>query len=144
MKLNVKRIDKNLELPEYKTKGAVGFDLTARLETVIKPFEVTLIPLNIVVKVPKGYGLFLFSRSSVPGKKGLMVANSVGVIDQDYHGEDDEIKMAVLNFTKKDVIVEKGERICQGIIMKIAVPTITEVKKMANKSRGGFGTTGHK
>jgi dUTP pyrophosphatase len=144
MKLNVKRIDKNLELPEYKTKGAVGFDLTARLETVIKPFEVTLIPLNIVVKVPKGYGLFLFSRSSVPGKKGLMVANSVGVIDQDYHGEDDEIKMAVLNFTKKDVIVEKGERICQGIIMKIAVPTITEVKKMANKSRGAFGTTGHK
>jgi dUTP pyrophosphatase len=144
MKLNVKRIDKNLKLPEYKTKGAVGFDLTARLETVIKPFEVTLIPLNVVVKVPKGYGLFLFSRSSVPGKKGLMVANSVGVIDQDYHGEDDEIKMAALNFTKKDVIVEKGERICQGIIMKIATPTITEVKKMASKSRGGFGTTGHK
>ena len=144
MKLNVKRIDKNLELPEYKTKGAVGFDLTARQDTIIKPFEVTLIPLNIVVKVPKGYGLFLFSRSSVPGKKGLMVANSVGVIDQDYHGEGDEIKMAALNFTKKDVIVEKGERICQGIIMKIAVPIITEVKKMASISRGGFGTTGHK
>src|ERR1035437_3161079 len=105
MKLNVTRIDKNLELPEYKTKGAVGFDLTARLGTTIKPFEVTLIPLNIVVKVPKGYGLFLFSRSSVPGKKGLMVANYVGVIDQDYHGEDDEIKMAVLNFTKKNVVV---------------------------------------
>lgn len=144
MKLNIKRVDKKLELPEYKTKGAVGFDLTARIEVSIKPFEVTLIPLNIVARVPKGYGLFLYSRSSMPGKKGLIVANSVGVIDQDYNGEEDELKLAVLNFTKKKVIVEKGERICQAVLAKIAVPKITEVKKMNSKSRGGFGTTGHK
>lgn len=144
MKVKIKRIDKSLELPEYKTKGAVGFDLTAREEMVIKPFEITLIPLNIIVKVPKGYGLFLFSRSSTPGKKGLMVANGVGVIDQDYNGEEDELKLAVLNFTKKNVVVEKGERICQAIIAKVLVPKFNEVKKMSNKSRGGFGTTGHK
>lgn len=144
MKIRVKRIDKSLSLPEYKTKGAVGFDLTAREKTTIKPFEVKLIPLNLVVKVPKGYGLFLFSRSSVPSKKGLIVANSVGVIDQDYNGEEDELKLSLLNITKKKVVVEKAERICQGIFLKLAVAKFTETKKMSKKSRGGFGSTGHK
>lgn len=144
MKVKIKRIDKSLEIPEYKTKGAVGFDLLARVETKIKPFEVKLIPLNLVVKVPKGYGLFLFSRSSTPSKKGLIVANSVGVIDQDYNGEEDELKLSVLNVTKKNVLVEKGERICQGIFLKLSVAKFTETKKMAKKSRGGFGSTGHK
>lgn len=144
MNVKVKRIDKSLEVPEYKTKGAVGFDLTARVETVLNPFEVTLIPLNLVVKVPKGYGLFLFSRSSVPSKKGIMVANGVGVIDQDYSGEEDELKLSAINITKKKVVVEKGERICQGIFLKLSTVKFKEAKKMSNKSRGGFGTTGHK
>ena len=144
MRIKVKRIDKGLDLPEYKTKGAVGFDLTAREETVINPWEMKLILLNLIVKVPKGYGLFLFSRSSVPVKKGLMIANSVGVIDQDYSGEEDELKTLVLNVTKKKVVVEKGERICQGIFLKLAVAKFSEVKKMSSKSRGGFGSTGHK
>jgi dUTP pyrophosphatase len=144
MKIKIKRIDKSLPLPEYKTRGAVGFDLLAREETIIKPFEVALVPLNVVVKVPNGYGLFLFSRSSVPGKKGIIVANGVGVIDQDYSGEEDELKLAALNITKKKVIVEKSERICQGIFLKLTVGKFSEVKKMASKSRGGFGTTGHK
>jgi dUTP pyrophosphatase len=144
MIIKVKRIDKSLEIPEYKTKGAVGFDLLAREETTIKPFEVKLIPLNLIVRVPKGYGLFLYSRSSTPSKKGLIVANGVGVIDQDYNGEEDELKLSVLNILKKKVVVEKGERICQGIFIKLAVGKFEEVKKMSAKSRGGFGTTGHK
>ncbi len=144
MKIKVKRVDKSLDLPEYKTKGAVGFDLTAREEVTINPWEMKLIHLNLIVKVPKGYGLFLFSRSSVPVKKGLMIANSVGVIDQDYSGEEDELKTLVLNVTKKNVVVEKGERICQGIFLKLAVAKFSEVKKMSSKSRGGFGSTGHK
>lgn len=143
MRIKIKRIDKSLPLPEYKTKGSVGFDLTAREEVMVKPFEATQIPLNIVVKIPKGYGLFLFSRSSTPARKGLMVANGVGVIDQDYHGEEDELRLAAINFTKKKVVVEKGERICQGIFVKLMVPKFSEVKKMAAKSRGGFGSTGH-
>lgn len=142
MKVNIKRIDKSLELPTYKTKGAVGFDLTARKKVVVRPFEVTLIPLNLVVKIPKGCGLFLFSRSSIPGKKGLIVANGVGVIDQDYSGEEDELKLSVINITKKNVVVEKSERICQGIFLKLLVPKFKEVKKMSAKSRGGFGSTG--
>lgn len=142
MKLSIKRIDSGLELPKYHTKGSIGLDLLARVTTKIKPGEMSLIPLNLVVKVPAGYGLFLFSRSSTPMKKGLIVANSVGVIDQDYSGENDELMLCSYNITKKTVTVERGERIAQCVIVKIAKPTLTEVKKMSSKSRGGFGSTG--
>jgi len=142
MKLKIKLIDNTLEFPEYKTSGAVGFDLVARVDTEIKANEMGLIPLNVVVKTPKGYGFFLYSRSSTPMKKGLIVANSVGIIDQDYSGEDDEVKLCVLNVTKKTVKVERGERIAQAVIMKVEKPILTAVKKMSGKSRGGFGTTG--
>ena len=144
MRINVKRIDRNLPLPEYKTKGAVGFDLTARENVTLAPFEVTLIPLNLIVEVPKGFGLFLFSRSSTPSKKGIMVANGVGVIDQDYNGEEDELKLSAVNITRKKVLIEKGERICQGIFLKLSTAKFTEVKKMRSVSRGGFGTTGRR
>ncbi len=140
--LKLKRIDKSLPLPAYQTKGSVGFDLYARETVKIKPFEPTLIPLNTIVKIPKGYMLLLASRSSLPIKKGLMVANGVGIIDQDYCGENDELKLLVINFTKKEVIVKKGERIAQGIIVKIEKPEFEEVEKMGEKSRGGFGSTG--
>ncbi len=144
MNVKIKRIDNSLPLPEYKTKGSVGFDLYSRIDITLSPFEATQIPLNLVVKIPKGYGLFLFSRSSTPARKGLMVANGVGVIDQDYNGEEDELRLAALNFSKKKVVVERGERICQGIFLKLAVPKFTETKTMSAKSRGGFGSTGHR
>ncbi len=140
--LKLKRIDKSLPLPSYQTKGSVGFDLYARETVKIKPFTPTLVPLNTIAKIPKGYMLIIASRSSIPLKKGLMLANSVGIIDQDYCGEKDEIKALVLNFTKKTVVVKKGERIAQGILVKIARPEIKEVEKMEKKSRGGFGSTG--
>lgn len=142
MKVKIKRIDKSLGLPQYQTEGSIGFDFSARIDVKIKAGEMELVPLNIVMKVPVGYGLFLFSRSSIPKKKGIMVANSVGVIDQDYCGEDDELMVCAYNITKKTVTVERGERIAQGVIMKIAKPEFNEVKKMATKSRGGFGSTG--
>lgn len=142
MKIQIKRIDPTLPLPEYKTSGAVGFDLVARIATTVRPFKPTIIPLNVVVNVPEGHVMLLFARSSLPLKKGLMVANAVGVIDQDYCGEDDEVGLQVLNFTKNDISIEKGERIAQGLIVPVEVVQFEEVKKMTNSSRGGFGSTG--
>lgn len=142
--LKIKRLDKSLPLPSYQTKGSVGFDLYARETVKIKPFTPTFVPLNTIAKIPKGYMLLIASRSSLPLKKGLILANSVGIIDQDYCGEKDEIKALVLNFTKKSVVVKKGERIAQGILIKIARSKIKEMEKMAKKSRGGFGSTGEK
>ena len=140
--LAYKKIEKDLPDPEYKTEGSIGFDLVARVETVIPSFEVRLIPLNLVVKIPEGHGLFLLPRSSTPIKKQLLIPNGVGIIDQDYCGEEDELKLQVLNFSKKDVLVERGERIAQCVIVKIDQSALSEVEKMSDKSRGGFGSTG--
>lgn len=137
-----KKIEKDLPNPEYKTEGAIGFDLVARVETVVPSFEVRLIPLNLVVKIPEGYGLFLLPRSSTPIKKQLLIPNGVGIIDQDYCGEEDELKLQVLNFSKKEVLVERGERIAQCVIVKIDQSQLLGVEKMSAKSRGGFGSTG--
>jgi len=143
MRVKIKRVDKSLPIPEYHTKGSVAFDLYARKSTVIEPFSPSIIPANIIVKVPKGYFLLLASRSSTPLKKGLMVANGIGVIDQDYHGDNDEIGVQVLNFTKKSVSIEKGERIAQAMLVKIAkVDNFNETESISKKSRGGFGATG--
>ncbi|MDA1316520.1 MAG: dUTP diphosphatase [bacterium] len=143
MNVKIKRIDTSLPLPTYQTPGSVAFDLYARLTTTVTPWKPTIIPANVVIEVPEGYFLMLSSRSSTPMKKGLMVANGIGVIDQDYNGDEDEIGVQVLNFTKKDVIISKGERIAQALLVKIAkVVEFDEVEQMSSTSRGGFGSTG--
>lgn len=143
MNVKIKRVDPSLPLPEYQTSGSVAFDLYARLETTIKPWTPTIIPANIIVEVPHGYFLMLASRSSTPIRKKLMIANSIGVIDQDYHGDKDEIGIQVLNFSNEEVIVKKGERIAQALLVQIAkVETFEEVESIKEDSRGGFGSTG--
>ena len=65
----------------------------------------------------------------MPIKKGLLIPNGLGIIDQDYSGDEDELKLESFNFTKKAVKVEKGERIAQGVLVKIAIGKFTEVKQ---------------
>ncbi|MBI2664833.1 dUTP diphosphatase [Candidatus Woesearchaeota archaeon] len=141
MKVKIKRIDKSIELPVYKTSGSVGFDISARKDTVVPPRSIALIPGNIIVETPPGYMLLLALRSSTPKKKGLHKPHGIGVIDNDYCGEDDEIKVQVYNSTDKEVTVEKGERIAQGIFVKIDKFEWDEQESMG-QSRGGFGSTG--
>ena len=73
-----------------------------------------------------------------------MMANGIGIIDPDYSGDDDEVKAACFNFSSSPVIVEKGERIAQGIFVNIDRAEWEEVETMPNKTRGGFGSTGNK
>lgn len=142
LQLKIKRIDKSIPAPTYQTRGSIGFDMAARIDVAIKPFEIGLVPLNIIVKIPAGYGLFVLPRSSTPKKKGLLIPHGVGVIDRDYCGQNDELMLQVLNFTKKNVTVAKGERIAQGVVVKIATPQLIESDIAAPSSRGGFGSTG--
>ena len=139
MKIKIKRIDTSLPLPRYETKGAVGFDFIAREDTKIAPGEIVLIPSNNIIETPKGYALITVPRSSTPLKKGLSFPNSIGIIDQDYSGEKDEIKIQVYNFTEKEVEIKKGEKIAQGIFVKVEIPEWEEADSMEQKSRGGFG-----
>ena len=145
MKVRIKRIDKTLPLPKYETEGAVAFDLIARETVTINPKEIKLIPANIIVEIPKGYVLIVASRSSTPRKKGLMLANSIAVIDQDYHGDKDEIMTQVYNFTEHPVTVERGEKISQAMFVRVDTVEWEEVNsEMRSGSRGGFGSTDKK
>ncbi len=142
MNVSIQRIDSTLPLPSYASTGAVGFDFVTRETTVIEPGAIGLVPGNVIVKVPEGYALLILPRSSLPRKKGLVCPHSVGVIDQDYHGPKDEILVQVQNITKEPVTIERGERIAQGLFVKVDIAEWTEVDGHGAESRGGFGSTG--
>jgi dUTP pyrophosphatase len=141
MRTKIKRFDKNLPLPERKTGDAAAFDLHARESVEIPPRGIGHVPLNIVVETPPGYFLLIAARSGTH-KKGLIMANGIGIVDPDFAGDGDEIKAAYHNFTDSPVLVEKGERIAQGMFVKFESTEWEEVEKMDKKTRGGFGSTG--
>lgn len=142
MNVTVSRIDPTLPLPQYHTAGAAAFDLVTRETTVIEAGKIGLVPGNVVVKVPEGFALLVLPRSSLPRKKALVCPHSLGLIDQDYHGPKDEIFVQVQNISDGPVTVERGERIAQGLFVKIERATFHEVDSHGVESRGGFGSTG--
>ena len=141
MKVKIKRVDDELPLPAYETDGSVGFDLICRETKHIKPGYFEKIPANVIVKTPPGYMLIIASRSSTPSRYGLIIPNAIGVIDQDYCGEEDELMIQVYNFTSAETVVRRGAKIAQGIFVKVGKPDWDETKKMSSRSRGGFGST---
>ena len=140
-KIRIRRIDKTIPLPEYKTIGAAGFDLSARTDVVILPHTVGYVPLNVVIEPPEGYYVALVARSSLH-KRGLIPANGFGVGDRDFAGNDDEYTAALYNFTEKEIHIPKGDRIMQVVVSPVLHVEFDEVDDMKNVSRGGFGTTG--
>jgi dUTP pyrophosphatase len=113
----------------------------ARVETTVAPGAIARVPANVIVETPPGYMLLIAARSSTPGKKGLTLPNGIGVIDQDYCGPDDEVQLLVYNFTAAPVTVARGERIAQGVFVRVARAEWAETDSAARPSRGGFGST---
>lgn len=137
MKLKTKRIDKSLPLPDYE-KGAACFDFVCREDVTIGPGKIELVPLNVVIRVPDGYALLVFARSSTSINKGLVLANGVGVVDSFYCGDKDEIVAAFYNFASKKIQVKKGERLAQGMLIRHEVAQWSEVENMGAIGRGGY------
>jgi dUTP pyrophosphatase len=142
MRVRIHRLSPFVELPRYATSGAAGFDLAASADVLVEPGRTALIPTGLVIEVPEGMFLAVFARSSTPLKRGLMVANGVGVIDSDYCGATDEVKVPVLNFTAAPVTVNAGDRIAQGILLPVTRVEWEETDVPARDARGGFGSTG--
>ncbi|KKQ71664.1 MAG: deoxyuridine 5'-triphosphate nucleotidohydrolase Dut, dUTP pyrophosphatase [Candidatus Peregrinibacteria bacterium GW2011_GWC2_39_14] len=142
MKVHIKRIDNDLPLPIYETDGSVGFDISARTDVMIEARSLAFIPGNLIIETPKNYMLVVAARSSAPKKKGLMTPHGIGIIDHDYCGPEDEIKIQVYNFTDKAVEIKRGEKIAQGIFVKIGKAKWKEIEVIEKKTRGGFGSTG--
>jgi dUTP pyrophosphatase len=143
MRLKIKRLDAAVGLPEPASARAAGFDLASAVDLEIPPRSIRLVGTGLVIAVPDGYFLGIFARSSTPLKRGLMVANGVGVIDPDYCGPSDEIKIQVLNFTDAPVQVKRGDRLAQGIVLPAPQIEWEEVDDVASPTRGGFGSTGN-
>ena len=140
--VRIRRLDPSVALPSYATAGSAAFDLAASETVVLAPGEVRLVPTGLAIEVPAGMFLGVFARSSTPLKKGLMVANGVGVVDSDYCGPTDEIKIPTINITKAPGEVARGDRIAQGILLPSPQIAWEEVDELAASSRGGFGGTG--
>ena len=142
MNVRIRRLRPDIPLPRYESDHAAAFDFTAATDVVIEPARVALIPTGLVVEVPPGMFLGVFARSSTPLKRGLMVANGVGVVDPDYCGPEDEVKIAVMNFTAAAVTFRRGDRIAQGIFLTAPRVAWEEADQLREASRGGFGATG--
>jgi dUTP pyrophosphatase len=143
MRLKIKRLDSTIPLPAYGTDEAAGFDLAAAHDITVPPREIALVRTGLVIEVPTGHCLAIFARSSTPLKRGLQVANGVGVIDPDYSGPADEVMIQVLNFTDIGVQVRRGDRLAQGIILPAPRVRWQEVTEIRQVTRGGFGATGN-
>lgn len=139
--LKIKRFDKSLPLPEYKTEKAAAMDLCARETVVIPARSIGYVPLNIAFKLPPEHFALVAARSSLH-KKGVMMANGIGIGDEDYCGDNDEYRAVLFNFTDQEVTIEKGERIVQLLILERGKVMLEEVEHLGEKDRGGIGSTG--
>lgn len=143
MQVKIKLFDSSLPLPEYKSSGAAALDLYSRLEMKINPGEVAYVPLNVAMQVPENYFVLLSARSSLQ-KKGLMMANGIGIGDYDYRGDGDEYRAALYNFGQQPVKIEKGERLVQMIVLQREKINLEKLEVFDSSDRGGFGSTGNR
>jgi dUTP pyrophosphatase len=142
MRLKIRRLDPTIPLPTYGTDDAAGFDLAAAHDISVRPRQIALVRTGLVIEVPTGHCLAIVARSSTPLKRGLQVANGVGIVDPDYSGPTDEVMIQVLNVTDADVHVRRGDRLAQGLILAAPRVIWQEVAEIREVTRGGFGATG--
>ena len=142
VKLLIKKLHKNIILPEYKTDGSSGMDLMANVDQTVKilPGEKKIISTGIMVAIPEQYEIQIRPRSGLAAKNGISVLNTPGTIDSDYRGE---IKVILINLGKDIFQINKNDRIAQMIVCPIIKVELKEVESLPETVRGdgGFGST---
>jgi dUTP pyrophosphatase len=143
VKVLVKKLNPQVQLPTYKTKGSSGMDLMAFIENPIKifPKNSALIQTGISVAIPNNVEIQIRPRSGLAAKSNISVLNAPGTIDSDYRGE---IKVILFNHGNEEFIVKNKDRIAQMVIMPILKIDFEEVDNLPGTQRGtgGFGSTG--
>lgn len=137
-------LDQDIHLPKRKTARSAGYDLEAAAQSVLAPHTVTVVPTGLKAYMPADEYLSVFIRSSLAFKRGLMLANSTGIVDGDYYNNpDNEGHIMVAFYNTKDTAytIEKGERIAQGIFMKYGR---IDDDAADGQRLGGIGSTGKK
>ena len=145
VKILIKKTNKKVITPKYKTDGSSGVDLSAFLEkkVVIKPNSSELIPTGLQVAIPEELEIQIRPRSGLAAKESIGVLNSPGTIDSDYRGE---LKIILFNHGKEDFIINNGDRIAQMVLVPIVKMEFEEVDSLPStvRGQGGFGSTGKK
>ena len=145
VKILIKKTNKEVITPKYKTDGSSGVDLSAFLEkkVVIKPNSSELIPTGLLVAIPEELEIQIRPRSGLAAKESIGVLNSPGTIDSDYRGE---LKIILFNHGKEDFVINNGDRIAQMVLVPIVKMEFEEVDSLPNtvRGQGGFGSTGKK
>ncbi len=143
VKVLVKRLDPNVNLPSYKTEGSSGMDLMANIEKsiTIPPKKSAIIPTGLSIAIPNDCEVQIRPRSGLAAKSNISVLNTPGTIDSDYRGE---LKIILFNHSDKDFIVNNNDRIAQMILMPILKMELEEIENLPKTIRGsgGFGSTG--
>ena len=143
VKILIKKLDPAVKLPEYKTDGASGMDITAFIEKPIeiKPKSSTLVSTGLSVAFSKDYEIQIRPRSGLAAKNNISVLNTPGTIDSDYRGE---IKVIIYNHGNDDFIIKNGDRIAQMVLTPVVKMELEETLDLAETVRGtgGFGSTG--
>ena len=141
--LKLKRLRSSARIPENATPGSAGYDLCADLDApaVIPPRATLKVPTGLAMAIEPGYAGFVFARSGLGIKHGIVPANCVGVIDSDYRGE---VLVGLYNHTDTPFTVQPGDRIAQLVLLPVHTPAVQEVDELDETSRGagGFGSTG--
>lgn len=129
--------------PLTQTSKCDWVDLRAGKDIDLKKGDVAIIPLGFAMRLPEGYEALVAPRSSTIKKFGIMVGNSIGIIDESYSGDTDE--WGLVAYAIRDTHIEMNDRICQfRIIEHQPALEFHEVDKLDGPNRGGFGSTGHK
>lgn len=142
MKARITRIDKSVELPKYHTGESAAFDLAANQDAVVEAGGTAKISTGLIIEAPEGHFLMISARSSLGLKKGLKLLNGIGVVDRDYAGPEDEIHILIHNFSSQPVEIKKGDRLAQGMFIRVDQVEWEETEAIRSESRGGYGSTG--
>jgi len=140
--VNILKVHPDAVIPEYQTAGACAFDFTLIEDATVAPGELARFRTGLVMCVPKDHALIIASRSSMPKKTGLIIPHGFGLIEEDYCGPNDELLLQAMNPTDQPIMVKKGDRLMQGLIVPIARVRFEEVSALETPTRGGFGSTG--
>lgn len=143
--LKIKKLENFVSMPQYQTAGASAMDLVAAIDedVVIPSGEIRIIPTGIAIELPHNTEAQVRSRSGMAIKKGIAVVNGIGTIDEDYRGE---ICVGLINHSKVDFTIQRGDRIAQMAIMEVLKPQVVLADDLSDTARaeGGFGSTGVK
>ena len=143
MRVNIKKLNENAQIPTYGSPCSAGADLYACIdgEMVIAPGKTALVKTGLSMELEDGFVALIYARSGLATKRGLAPANKVGVIDSDYRGE---IMVALHNHSDAEQKIENGERIAQMVITPYIKADFFEVDELSSTERGvgGFGSTG--